>query len=218
MVEKLRDILWRILGVSRKQILRNIDYVYLKDDKFSKVGNKTYENGAKVWRWTETPLIIGNYCSIANGVNFILDDANHSISRVTSFPLVDNLFGNQEFIIGQSKHEFLKSKNSSMKIQIGNDVWVGMGAIILPGVKIGNGATVAAGSIVTKDVEDYSTVGGVPAKLIAHKCSNEYKYKMNKIEWWNWSDKKIKNNIMDFIFLSIEEFADKHINNGTKEI
>lgn len=206
----LRRFLWRLLGIDYHHILRSIDFVFLKEDKFTVKEEGTYENGAKVWRWSDAPLRIGKYCSIANNVNFIVDDANHQISQITSFPLFDNLFSGDELVMGKTKKEFLSDNRKKAGIMVGNDVWIGMGATILPGVKIGNGVTIAAGSVVTNDVASYCIVGGVPAKVIADKCSQSDKEAMESIGWWNWERDVIKGRIADFIGLSINDFINKY--------
>jgi len=94
--EKIRYFLWRLLGIEYSHLLKKLDYVLLRFDKHSFKGKGTYDNGAKVWRWTDAPLIIGNYCSIANNVNFIVDEGHHTISKITNFPLYDNLFKDDE--------------------------------------------------------------------------------------------------------------------------
>ena len=88
----IRKILWRILGFDYQMMLNKKDYVLLKNDNYAKLGARTYDNGAKVWRWTDSPLKIGKYCSIAHGVNFIVDEGFHSLSSITNFPLFNNLF------------------------------------------------------------------------------------------------------------------------------
>jgi acetyltransferase-like isoleucine patch superfamily enzyme len=80
-------------------------------------------------------------------------------------------------------------------IEIGNDVWIGTSAIILSGVKIGHGAVVAAGSIVTKSVPPYAIVGGNPAKIIKYRLSEEKIEELLEMKWWDWSEEKIKKNI-----------------------
>ena len=84
-----------------------------------------------------------------------------------------------------------------------------MNVIILNGVTIGNGVTVAAGAVVTTDVPDYCMVGGVPAKIIKNKCTEEEKSVMNEISWWNWSKDSIDANQADFN-LPISDFINKH--------
>ena len=87
---------------------------------------------------------------------------------------------------------------------VGNDVWIGYGATIMPGVKIGNGAIIATKSVVTKDVEPYSIVGGNPAKEIRKRFSKEDIEILQQIEWWNWSIEKITENTQNLTSNNIE--------------
>ena len=112
-------------------------------------------------------------------------------------------------IAGVEKSTYLERFNQKEGIEIGHDVWIGMGTYILPGVKIGNGVTVAANSVVTKDLDDYTVVGGVPAALIKRKHTGEQIDKLNKIAWWNWSENIIKERLEDF-HLPIENFIEKY--------
>jgi len=104
--------------------------------------------------------------------------------------------------------EFFKKRNKRI-VTIGHDVWIGHGAVIMPGVNIGNGAVIGSGSIVTKDVEAYSIVVGVPAERIRYRFSNEVMNDFEEIKWWNWSYEKIKENFNDFL-LDGAEFINKH--------
>ena len=201
----LRKLLWRILGFDYQILLNKTDYVLLKNDRYTEKGTRTYDNGAKVWRWTNTPLIIGKYCSIANDVNFIVDEGHHSISPITNFPIVNNLFKNNESINGITKETFFSEFKQKEGITIGNDVWIGMGAYIMPGITIGNGVTVAANAVVTKDIPDYSIVAGVPAIIIKKKFDDETIKKLNEIAWWNWDENIIKERINTF-YGSINDF------------
>jgi virginiamycin A acetyltransferase len=94
------------------------------------------------------------------------------------------------------------------KTIIGNDVWIGMNVIILPNVKIGNGATILAGSVVSKDVPDYAVVGGIPGTVIKMKYNPETISKLQQIAWWNWEPKKVEENVQDF-YHPIQEFINK---------
>lgn len=207
-MKKIRKFLWRILGVDYYTFLKKQDYTLLKDDNFTELGVKTYDNGAKVWRWTKAPLKIGNYCSIANNVSFIVDEGHHNLSTITNFPLIPSFFKEQTYN-NVSTEEFLENVKQKKGITIGNDVWIGLNSVILPGVIIGNGVTIAANSVVSKNVEDYTIVGGVPAELIKHKMSSIQKERMNNVKWWEWNEQKIKNNIDDF-YLDIESFLEKY--------
>lgn len=191
MKTKIRTFLWRLLGVDYSHILRVTDNPYLKNDKFTTIGDATYDNNAMVYRWSSSPLSIGKYCSISYGVKFILDDGKHYTGCISSYP-------------------FSERKPNKRGIIIGNDVWIGMDTIILDGVTIGNGVTIAAGSVVTHNIPDYCIVGGVPAQIIKHKCSEDEKNKLNRIAWWDWSRKEIDDNVLDFN-LTIPEFIHKYL-------
>ena len=180
MKEKLRKILWRVMGVNYEHVMRVIDPVYTKEDKYTIIGKNSYANNAQIYRWSDAPLHIGKYCSISYDVHFVMDDGKHKTNTVSSYPFTS------------------RSVGKAQGITIGNDVWVGIGVTILYGVKIGNGVTIAAGSVVTKDVPDYCVVGGVPASIIKRKCSEEESKEMNKIAWWDWPEDVIAERQKDF--------------------
>lgn len=214
MILFFRKILWRILGISYEQALQIHDFTFLKNDKYSEIGYKTYDNGAMVWRWSETKLQIGKYCSIANNVRFIVDEGYHNASCITNFPLVNNLFKDELIKPKQDlANKIINNIHQKKGIIIGNDVWIGMGAYIMPGVNIGNGVTVGANSIVTKDIPDYAIAVGSPAKVIKLKHSKEEIEKLNKIAWWDWDHRIIKEQIENFYSLTIEEFTNKYNKN-----
>jgi virginiamycin A acetyltransferase len=195
---KLRHFIWRILGFDYKTLLLKTDYTLLKNDRYTQKGVGTYDNGAKVWRWTKAPLKVGKYCSIAHDVNFIVDEGHHTISTIANFPLINNLFQDKETIVGQNKSEFMNQFSQREGIEIGNDVWLGMGSYVLPGVRVGNGAVIAANSVVTKDVPDYAVIGGAPAVIIKMKHDTETIKSLNEISWWDWDKELLKERITDF--------------------
>jgi serine acetyltransferase len=94
-------------------------------------------------------------------------------------------------------------------IIIENDVWIGAKATIMSGVRIGNGAIVAAGSVVSKDVPPYAIVAGNPAKVVKYRFSDEQIKKLLSIAWWNWDEQKIKDNAMTMWSNNIDEFIEK---------
>lgn len=194
MITRIRNFLWRILGVGYTHIIQVVDKPFLKNDAYSCIGQKTYDNNALVYRWSEAPLIIGKYCSISYNVRFIMDDASHSFNTISSYPFYTN-----------------KCNIDRSGITVGNDVWIGMNVIIMYGVTIGDGATIAAGSVITKDIAPYTVVGGVPGKLIKEKCTREEAVEMQKIAWWNWSSETINRRIQDFK-LPYAEFIHKYKN------
>ncbi|MGK7955031.1 MAG: CatB-related O-acetyltransferase [Crocosphaera sp.] len=132
-------------------------------------------------------LIIGKFCAIASDVKFIMNGANHPLNHFTTYPFA--IFGyaweNTMSVEGESKGDTV----------IGNDVWLGYNSLILPGVKIGDGAIIAANSVVTKDVNAYTIMGGNPAKIIRQRFPDEVINILLKLQWWNWSIEKITENI-----------------------
>lgn len=156
------------------------------------------------------PLVdsIGRYCSINHTAKIW---NNHSLDCVTTHPFLDHPIFNewtvfcqhQELVNKYGKHtdnsnyEDSKIRNNR-KVTIGNDVWIGANVIILPGVNIGDGACIAAGAVVTKDVEPYQIVGGNPAKLIRYRFDNNTIDRLLKIKWWEWDHSTIEENIESF--------------------
>lgn len=104
--------------------------------------------------------------------------------------------------------EFLEWR-TNQKVYIGHDTWIGHGAIIMPGVKIGNGAVVGSGAIVTRDVEPYTIVVGIPAKPLRRRFDEETARKLEQIRWWDWPYETIKARIDD-LSSSVEAFLNKY--------
>ena len=136
-------------------------------------------------------LIIGKFCSIACGAKFLFNSANHTLKSLSTYP-----FALMYDEWNMDKKDVAKGWDNKGDIVIGNDVWIGYNAIILSGVKIGDGAIVTTGAVVTKDVKPYEIVGGIPAKVIRKRFSDEVIIKLQKMKWWNWPVDKIKRNLI----------------------
>ena len=126
-------------------------------------------------------LIIGKFCSIACGAKFIFNCANHTLKSLSTytFPLFF-----EEWDLPKS--DVVSAWDNKGDIVIGNDVWIGYDAIIMAGVTIGDGAIIGTRAVVTKDVEPYSIVGGVPAKEIRKRFSTDIIARLQELQWWNW--------------------------------
>lgn len=138
-------------------------------------------------------VTIGRYCAIAPGVTF--QAHNHHISKP----------GMQHRLYNKTIGIPLGTPDDG-PIKIGNDVWIGRDAIILPDVTIGDGAVVGAGSIVTQDVDPYAVVAGVPASLIKWRFQKEIRDYLLNLKWWNWSESKLREH---------EEFFNTHLSEIT---
>ncbi|MBU3182162.1 CatB-related O-acetyltransferase [Clostridium psychrophilum] len=134
-------------------------------------------------------LIIGKFCSIACRAKFLMTSGNHTMKSLSTYTFP---------IFGEEWNETLNPKeawDNKGDIEIGNDVWIGYEAIIMSGVKIGNGAIIGTRAVVTNDVPPYTIVGGVPSKVIKKRYDDETISKLLKIKWWNWTYEKIQANI-----------------------
>ncbi|MDW8803178.1 CatB-related O-acetyltransferase [Clostridium sp. A1-XYC3] len=135
-------------------------------------------------------LIIGKFCSIACRAKFLMTSGNHSMKSLSTytFPIFYEEWG-------LDVSHITDAWDNKGDIVIGNDVWIGYDAIIMSGVKIGDGAIIGTRAIVTNDVPPYTIVGGIPAKVIKKRFSDDTILKLLKIKWWNWSYEKIEANI-----------------------
>ncbi|MBE6034068.1 MAG: CatB-related O-acetyltransferase [Clostridiales bacterium] len=145
-------------------------------------------------------LIIGKYCSIACGAKFIFTSANHTLKSLSTYPFP--LFWEE---YGLNKMDVTQAWDNKGDIIIGNDVWIGYEAVIMPGIHIGNGAIIGTRAVVTKDVEPYTIVGGVPAKPIKKRFNDEIIEKLQSISWWDWDKEKVREKLNDIMFGNIEK-------------
>lgn len=135
-------------------------------------------------------LIIGKFCSIACGAKFLFNSANHTQTSFSTYPF-PIFFEEWDLDI----KNVATAWDNKGDIIIGNDVWIGYEAVIMAGVTIGDGAIIGTRAVVTKDVPPYTIVGGVPAKPIRKRFSDETISFLLELKWWNWSIEKISQNI-----------------------
>ena len=153
------------------------DFTYIADSEFESHVTNYYS-------WSRDKLIIGKFCQIASGVEFMMNDANHQMNAVTTFPFY-TLEGWEMDIPDPSEMPF---KGDTV---IGNDVWIGQNAVILPGVHIGDGAIIGANSIVGSDVDPYTIVAGNPAKPLRKRFDDELIELLLRFKWWDRSIEEI---------------------------
>jgi len=134
-------------------------------------------------------LIIGKFCSIAHGAKFLFNGSNHTLKSASTypFPVMGEAWGLDVPVT--------EAWDNHGDIVVGNDVWIGFEAVVLAGVTIGDGAIIGARAVVTKDVAPYAIVGGVPAKTIRKRFNDEEILLLERLQWWNWPQDKIKENL-----------------------
>lgn len=138
-------------------------------------------------------LVIGKFCQIAHGVRIVTSSANHDMSGLSTYP-----FANFMMDTGTTATDIeamFRVPGNKGDTVIGNDVWIGMNAMVMPGVTIGDGAIIAGGSVVVRDVEPYSIVGGNPAKAISKRFDEETIGALLEIRWWDWDPGTIGANL-----------------------
>lgn len=187
---------WKVEDYRKERIYNGVE-----------VGKYTYgcENICKI---SANIVRIGAFCSINETARVV---PNHPVSYITTHPFLYRHSGNS---IGRERVAGLVDQDEVMNyseisdnnggVIIGNDVWIGANVIILPSLTIGNGAIIAAGAVVTKNVPDYAVVAGVPARVIKYRFTPQQIEVLNSIQWWNWPDEKIKENYK--YFLKNDEF------------
>jgi virginiamycin A acetyltransferase len=131
-------------------------------------------------------LVIGKFCSIARGVRFIMNGANHSTANASNY--LFPFFGHGWEHIGAEHQASAYSRGDTI---IGNDVWFGYEAMVMPGVKIGNGAVIGTRAVVTKDVPPYAIVAGNPARVVRMRFDDTTIAKLQAAQWWNWNPDRI---------------------------
>ena len=147
-------------------------------------------------------LIIGKFCALSRGITFIMNGANHKMSGFSTYPF--EIFGNGwEHSTPQPEEYPFKGDTV-----VGNDVWIGYKSVIMPGVSIGDGAIVAANSVVTKHVRPYTIVGGNPARVIRQRFGDETIEALLEIAWWHWDIEKITRNLKSIVGADIQALKD----------
>lgn len=135
-------------------------------------------------------LIIGRFCSIACGARFLFTSGNHALKSLSTytFPIFFDEWG----LDAKNIRDAWDNKGDTV---IGNDVWIGYEAIIMPGVKIGDGAIVGTRAVVTGDVPPYTIVGGVSARPIRKRFDDETIRRLEALRWWDWDEEKLRRNL-----------------------
>lgn len=148
---------------------------------------------------------IGKFANIASSVR--LNATNHPTWRATlhHFTYRAGDYWTEE----QNETDFFAWRREN-RVVIGHDVWIGHGATVLPGVTVGDGAVIGAGAVVSKNVEPYTIVGGVPARTIRERFDRKTAEAFIKLAWWDWDHDRLRSALPDFRTLSAEDFISKY--------
>ena len=147
------------------------DFTYIADSEFE-------SHVTHLYPWNGDRLVIGKFCQIASGVEFVMNGANHQMSSVSTFPF----YTLEGWSMDPPALDDLPIKGDTV---VGNDVWIGQNAVILPGVHIGDGAIVGANSVVGSDVAPYIVVAGNPARMLRRRFDDELTALLLKWKWWD---------------------------------
>ena len=147
---------------------------------------------------------IGKFCSIA--ANTRINALEHPIERITSHKLS---YRPNEFFRYLGVDEDFRAKRQAKKVTMGHDVWVGHGAVVMPGVLIGNGAVIGANAVVTHDVEPFTIVAGMPARVLRRRFADEICRRIEQLAWWDWPAETLFDAVPDMQTMPIEAFLDR---------
>ena len=147
------------------------DFTYIADSEFESHVTHHYE-------WNGDSLVIGKFCQIAAGVEFVMNGANHQMNAVTTFPF----YTLEGWEMDPPAPEDMPLKGDTV---IGNDVWIGQNAVIMPGVRVGDGAIIGTNSVVASDVDPYAIVVGNPARVLRKRFDDELIGLLLAFRWWD---------------------------------
>ncbi|GGG24338.1 acetyltransferase [Rhodococcoides trifolii] len=152
------------------------DYTYYDDPDHADL----FESRNVLHHYGPDRLVIGKFCALATGVTFVMNGANHRMNGVSTypFPIMGGAWADHVDLVSG-----LPVRGDTV---VGNDVWIGGNVTIMPGVQIGHGAIISTESVVTRDVPDYTVVGGNPARVIRERFAEDDVRTLLDIAWWDW--------------------------------
>lgn len=152
-----------------------------------------FERNNVLYHYGPERLVIGRYCAIAARARFIMNASNHRMDGVSCYPFP--MMGGDWL----EHMDLFASRPVRDDTVLGNDVWIGYGATIMPGVRLGDGAIVASGSVVTDDVEAYTVVGGNPARTLRRRFPVHQVVRLQRIAWWDWPVDLVSKHVRDIM-------------------
>ncbi|MBN9070956.1 MAG: antibiotic acetyltransferase [Rhizobiales bacterium] len=144
---------------------------------------------------------IGKFCSIA--ANTRINALEHPMERLTTHKVS---YRPNEYFRYLGVDQAFRARRQARQVVIGNDVWIGHGAVILPGVSIGNGAVIGANAVVRRDVPAYAIVAGVPGRIVRYRFAEPVRAAIEALRWWDWPLERLADAVPDMQNLPIEEF------------
>lgn len=144
---------------------------------------------------------IGKFCSIAANVR--INALEHPLERVTTHKIS---YRPNEYFKFLGVDQAFRERRRAAKVVIGNDVWIGHGAVVLPGVAIGDGAAIGANAVVSRDVAPYTIAAGVPARPLRARFPREIAARLAALAWWDWPQEKLAEAVPDMQTLPVEDF------------
>jgi virginiamycin A acetyltransferase len=160
-----------------------------------------FESRNVLYHYGPERLVIGKFCALGDGVRFIMNGANHRMDGPSTFPFP---------IMGGSWAEhfdLITGLTGRGDTVVANDVWFGHRTMVMPGVRIGNGAIIASGSVVVDDIPDYAIAGGNPARVIRQRYSDADVSRLLALAWWDWPTEHITEHIRTIMSGSIDELV-----------
>ncbi|MGW1430330.1 CatB-related O-acetyltransferase [Streptomyces sp. NPDC002431] len=157
-----------------------------------------FETRNVLYHYGPEKLVIGKFCALGTGTRFLMNGANHRMDGPSTFPF-PSMGGSWT-----DHFDLLTGLPSRGDTVVGNDVWFGYGSMVMPGVRIGHGAIIGAGSVVTSDVPDYGIVGGNPARLIRTRYDEETIARLLAVAWWDWPLDRLTRHIRTIMSGSVD--------------
>jgi phosphonate metabolism protein (transferase hexapeptide repeat family) len=177
---------------------------YVEVQDFSRLEDATLDNYSYVCRFCSImSATIGKFCNIADMVR--INPGNHPIERPS---LHHFTYRPEQYALASQRDEAFFNWRRRQRVELGHDVWIGHGAVIMPGTRIGNGAVVGSLSVVTKDVPAYAVAAGVPARVLRMRFPAAIAEAVQQTRWWDWSHQTLQERLEDF--KDLRTFLDKY--------